>query len=82
MADRSSAEIFGEIFTFLADESEMSVEELAKWLYDKMRNYDFQPYQMECPKALVRLGLAKICEECNSPHDLIYKGWEDWHHCS
>lgn len=63
MSDRTSAEIFSEMFTIL-DESLATapgriVVELARRIWEMSWDYDFAHEQLCCDEALVRLGLAR-----------------------
>lgn len=70
MADRTSARVFGEIFTHLAENPDERNKELALWLWDfPMKRCDFHPCQMECDEILKTLGLYAIGK---SPYD--YEG--------
>lgn len=57
MADRTSAELFGFMFTELA--SLPGTADLVKKLWRRSREYDFSDYQMNCDDALIALGLAR-----------------------
>lgn len=59
MADRTSAEIFGDLFSELAKDPER-YKELALIQWKASHNYDFMPQQMDNWDDLVRLGLAKM----------------------
>jgi hypothetical protein len=71
MADRTSAEIFGTLFTHLAEDLRIASADiihadrreyiltLARDLWPKMWSYDFNEYQMDADDALVQLGLAR-----------------------
>ena len=62
MSDRTSAEIFGEVFRILADHVELpgAKEAALKLWYMKQDNgYDFSNYQMESDGALRELGLLR-----------------------
>jgi hypothetical protein len=60
MADRTSAAIFGRQFERLAKGRipERKLKE-AREVWRDSWNYDFNPYQMGCDEALLRLGLAQ-----------------------
>lgn len=69
MADRTSAELFGTIFT-LIDEHIKDPEtrkSLALRYWKEQRVYDFSPYQMGCDDVLKRLGLARDGEDKYGP---------------
>lgn len=59
MADRTSAEIFGLLFEKLAKRPQKEVRTLARWAWKLAGAYDFDDCQMDCDKALIKLGLAK-----------------------
>lgn len=60
MADRTSAEIFGEVFTYLASQPKTPERDsFAARLWELSGNYDFAPRQMYADKELIDLGLAK-----------------------
>jgi hypothetical protein len=60
MADRTSAEIFGRVFNYLAKSPQSQERDnFAKFMYKATNDYDFDQCQMGCDKALVALGLAK-----------------------
>jgi len=57
MADRTAAEIFGMVFTLLAENPTKENIEIAKKLYKEMEDYDFTSDQMDCEKAQEILGI-------------------------
>lgn len=60
MSDHSSAELFGNIFNYLAkDPISDEALKMAKWLWSATSGYDFSAYQMDCDEALIKLGLAR-----------------------
>lgn len=59
MADRTSAELFGTIFSFLAENPTPAHKSLAWRLYDLSQRYDFSECQMDADDALVMLGIAR-----------------------
>ncbi len=63
MSDRTSAEIFGKIFTFLAKKPIQNREDAARVWWPRTKQYDFHPSQMDCNDALVTLGLAKWVDD-------------------
>jgi hypothetical protein len=77
MADRTSAELFGNIFEYIAGHTKMDVEDFIVWLWKQQHNYDFSPYQMGCDDALLELGLAKYIKE-DDFNIIIFKGDERW----
>ena len=77
MADRTSAEIFGNLFDYLAnkpltDEVKKDAEVFWGW----QRGYDFTPDQMGADESLAKLGLTSECPKCTWT---LYKGMEDYH---
>jgi hypothetical protein len=85
MSDRTSAEIFGEIFKLMAKLEEkdprLSLGEEAKYFWNKARDYDFNDYQMCCDKALIALGLAKMGTHPDYPDDgeiVLYDRNGEW----
>ncbi len=71
MADRSSAAIFGDVFTLLAKELDPGPkrDKLARHFWKESRNYDFNEYQMGCDEALFTLGLARKGVDPDYPED-------------
>lgn len=72
MADRSSAEIFGEIFHMLAEVKRghpVDVSDLAFKFWEKSRDYDFSPYQMYIDEDLFELGYAVRAVDPAYPRD-------------
>lgn len=63
MADRTSAEIFGTIFAYLAQTPDERAKTFARALFYMSQGYDFSECQMECDDALVTLGLAKKLDD-------------------
>ena len=81
MADRTSAGIFATQFERLArKEKSDERDETAREIWADTWNYDFSACQMDCPFALVELGLAKI--EREDDYDIyVYRnrdcsGWD------
>jgi hypothetical protein len=59
MSDRTSAEIFGQLFETLASaDGPLDRKEFAGWVWNCARGYDFHPCQMGADDALIKLGLA------------------------
>lgn len=70
MADRTSAEIFGNTFVMLSEmEQTPEVRKLVLYLWSEAGRYDFSDYQMECDKHLMKLGLAKRGIDPRWPED-------------
>jgi len=68
MADRTSAAVFSTIFEALA-KGNIDPKKLAKQLMKATREYDFNTYQMDCDKALLKLGVAKMGVDPEYPED-------------
>ncbi len=79
MADRTSADIFGRIFTLLASEGpNHDKEDLAKEIWDIAQDYDFDPSQMSCdPDTGIMLGLCKKGINPEYPQDGEVYLWLD-----
>lgn len=60
MADKTSAHIFGRVFTHLALEPDERNKQLAWWLWEQAGDYDFTPSQMQVDEALRTLGLMTV----------------------
>lgn len=70
MADRTSAEIFGNIFEWLAKKPDTPERtEDAKMFWRMSFSYDFSPSQMEASEACLSLGLAKMAVDPRWPED-------------
>ena len=69
MADRTSAEVFGMMFEFLAEDPREQHKAFARKLWEKSNHYDFNPYQMYCDDALVALGLARLGLDPDCPEE-------------
>lgn len=69
MADRTSASVFSLIFEELAKDGEIDRKRLAKKLMKAAREFDFSTCQMECDKALLKLGVAKRGVDPEYPED-------------
>ena len=66
MADRTSAQLFGKIFNLLASDKPLDDRPslaLQFWKMMDSGDYDFSPYQMDCDRALKKLGLLRELEE-------------------
>ncbi len=69
MSDRTSAALFGEIFTLLyaakTAKKKIDYDSLAKHFWDKAISgeYDFNPYQMDSDTALIHFGLARKAKD-------------------
>ncbi len=63
MADRSSAELFSQVFVHLAEEPITDcARDFARYMWALTEQYDFMDYQLECDDELVALGLAERVE--------------------
>jgi len=60
MADRTSAGLFGKIFTLLAKNPSEENKKIAREIYKETLDYDFSMCQMYVDDELMLLGLAKI----------------------
>ena len=78
MADRTSAEIFGTIFDYLAAAKPISKDELVAYLWKATWDYDFNYCQMGCDDALMALGLAWECDGCGNT---LYKDDDECEEC-
>lgn len=76
MADRTSAEIFSNIFEHLAAQEKPDMK-FVKWLWEKSNHYDFHPCQMGCDDELIKLGLAEeIKDGAGNIIEMKYDGCE------
>lgn len=71
MADRTSAEIFSQIFLFIHKnvDDEWRKQMMARHFWDLSWNYDFSPTQMEIDEVLLDLGLAYRGVDPDWPED-------------
>ncbi len=70
MADRTSAEIFGNVFTYLAKQKpSQERDDFALAMWKSSHGYDFSTYQMYVDEALTKLGLAKHGVDPEYPDD-------------
>lgn len=61
MGDSSSAYLFGEFFTKLAKRRiTPTTKKIAAEVFKLTRGFDFTPDEMDCDKAAVKLGFAKM----------------------
>lgn len=73
MADRTSAEIFGNLFQWLAEKPESAERNAdAAKVWQLSRGYDFSPCQMEAEDALLSLGLARRVPNTEHPDEGDY----------
>lgn len=80
MSDRTSASLFAEMFTIVAEYvPEPQRDEVARRLWKLTRDYDFSPYQMYADEALMKLGLARRGVDSDWPNDgeVVLYGPED-----
>lgn len=71
MSDRTAAEVFCEVFTYLASQPQTPERDtFAARMFDLSGGFDFSPYQMSADKPLIALGLAKRVKG----KGLLYKG--------
>lgn len=69
MADRTSAGLFGTIFELLAKNPTDEHKAIAKEIFSKTGDYDFNNYQMYADEALLTLGLAVRAIHPKYPED-------------
>lgn len=69
MADRSSAEIFGNMFILLASDPTEQHKKWARQLWSDSGRYDFSPYQMYADEYLEILDLARKRVDPENPGD-------------
>lgn len=77
MGDSGSAAFFGELFDFLAAHPDMTVRELAIYLFGQTRGYDFSTVEMECTDSLVKLGVIRPIDEFDVGDYVICHDYED-----
>lgn len=73
MADRTSARIFGQLFTHIAQGTPLTHDVL----WDMCQRYDFHPCQMDINEILISLGLArrhKFTVDGFEESEMYYKG--------
>ena len=75
MADRTSANIFGEIFCMLAENPSDEHKEMARRIFEHSREYDFSSYQMEADSACLKLGLIRRGVNPHYPDEGIMNLW-------
>jgi hypothetical protein len=75
MADRTSAGIFGKVFTLLAERPSEERKAMARKVWKESKEYDFTADQMYADEALTALGLARLKVDPKHPE------WgEVWHY--
>ncbi|AKT40111.1 hypothetical protein [Chondromyces crocatus] len=67
MSDRSCAEIFGKVFTILAEHPTEERMAIARKVWHECQECEFTPDQMFADEALVVLGLARLKEDPRHP---------------
>ena len=77
MADRTSADLFGQLFAFFADDSDDRIREMAREVYSWTQHYDFTSDQMGCNDSLITLDLAKLGLDEDGEERILYLG-EDY----
>jgi hypothetical protein len=77
MADRTSAEIFGDLFEQLAKIDDDTARVIARWAMGRTQHYDFTTDQMGADDALLKLGLAKMGKNEYDEEAILYAG-EDY----
>lgn len=68
MADRRSAEVFGEFFAYMAEKGETDRKAIEK-VWNMARDFDFSWYQMDADGALERLDLVRFGVNPDYPDD-------------
>ena len=74
MADRTSAELFSDIFQLLANDEPVDRKAMARELYKTAQAFDFSWYQMYCDEALIKLGLAR---EGDDGVEYLYEDYDE-----
>lgn len=69
MSDRTSAEIFGDIFSILSENIDDRNKELAKRIFTLIHRYDFDPLQMGAEDECIELGIARWGIDPEYPKD-------------
>lgn len=69
MADRTSAGLFGKIFTLLAKNPTDEHKKIAAEIWPETNEYDFSSSQMYCDDALIALDLARNGIDPRYPED-------------
>ncbi len=78
MSDRTSAEIFSEIFMLLAKIPDNRNIKLANKIWGLVYNYDFSPEQLECDYELIKLKLAQYFVDEDGEEHICYEGDEEF----
>jgi len=81
MADRTSASVFGIVFSLLAENPTDEHKEMAKRIFNKTKYYDFSPDQMDVDEHLLKLGLAKMGIDLDYPEDgevILYPDFDEF----
>ncbi len=69
MADRTSAGLFGKIFTLLAKNPTEEHKTIAAEIWPETHEYDFSHSQMYCDDALIAIDLARNGADPRYPED-------------
>jgi hypothetical protein len=78
MADRTAAELFGDVFRLIRKHVPKKKRlEVALEYWDKAKGYDFDPYQMYCDATLIKLGLAKEVVDDRGEESVVYYDLDD-----
>jgi hypothetical protein len=75
MADRTSAGIFGDLFTMLAENPTPRHREMAMKIFEMSRHYDFTEYQMGADEACITLGVAREGVNPGYPEEGVVTLW-------
>lgn len=68
VSDRTSAEIFVDVFTYLAAQPKTPERDaFARKAWEWTGKYDFSPYQLDADDALIALGLAVRVPDQDDP---------------
>ena len=72
MADRTSAGLFADVFTILAEDPTKENKKLAAKIFKLTDSYDFDYCQMECYEVLIKLDLARMKTDQENEYEVIY----------
>lgn len=79
MSDRTSAEIFGDVFMYLAEQPKTPERDaFARKMWERTGEYDFSARQMDADDGLIALGLARKVPDKDDPGwmEVLYDGDE------